>query len=431
MPDRKSKKDEKPFRLQEHVEWIAVAFVLALTVRCFVVEAYQIPTGSMAPTLYGKHYTVTCSRCGVKFIVGARENGGYSSFMCPACESDGSGAGAKTRFGGGDRILVAKDLYLFSKPRRWEVFVFKSPQTGKEPMNFVKRIVGLPGEHVELRNGQVFINGSIVSKPGRVQKELWQPVYSDGYRKEGLDAWAPSGGWQVAKEGLLLADASQDWQTVSYGRRISDFYAYNGQGGDNLVSDILVSGHLRMDGDLGAFTAATWTDAAGLRRTTKAVFRSAGASLEVELRINEEVVNRATVVAISSRDFDFVLSTADGVTEIGVSGRTVLRHVETMQAADSPYSTKDNGVFFQGSGAKMLVSDVELKRDIYYCSTELPGRGGEPSYVEDIPEGSYLALGDNSPKSNDSRMWGMVPEENVLGKAFFLFWPVTRVGPVY
>ena len=50
--------------------------------------------------------------------------------------------------------------------------------------------------------------------------------------------------------------------------------------------------------------------------------------------------------------------------------------------------------------------------------------------MADVPEGHYLGLGDNSPISRDSRVWGFVPEENILGKAFFVFWPMLRMGPV-
>jgi len=47
-----------------------------------------------------------------------------------------------------------------------------------------------------------------------------------------------------------------------------------------------------------------------------------------------------------------------------------------------------------------------------------------------IPDGYYLAMGDNRDESSDSRYWGLVPEDLILGKGVFKFWPLNRVGPL-
>src|SRR5438876_2178048 len=61
--------------LRETVESVAIAFVLAFLFRTFEAEAFVIPTGSMAPTLYGQHRDVTCEKCGTRFAVGVRTTG--------------------------------------------------------------------------------------------------------------------------------------------------------------------------------------------------------------------------------------------------------------------------------------------------------------------------------------------------------------------
>ena len=80
---------------------------------------------------------------------------------------------------------------------------------------------------------------------------------------------------------------------------------------------------------------------------------------------------------------------------------------------------------------------LEIKQDGIYVDGE---RIEEPYLVEDyryeplgpilVPEDSYFALGDNRNHSKDSRDWGNVPEDNLIGKAFFVYWPLTNLGPV-
>src|ERR1700749_2250200 len=56
--------------VRETVESIVIAFVLAFLFRTFEAEAFVIPTGSMAPTLYGQHRDIHCEKCGTRFAVG-------------------------------------------------------------------------------------------------------------------------------------------------------------------------------------------------------------------------------------------------------------------------------------------------------------------------------------------------------------------------
>ncbi len=427
-PTVKKKREKKRFSLQEHVEWIAIAFVLALTVRCFVVEAYQIPTGSMAPALYGKHFEVTCMACEEKFSLRRDSDRPVDlSSACPSCGAPLSQVPVKVSARGGDRILVAKDLYFFKAPERWDVFVFKSPERGKENMNFVKRLVGLSGETLELMNGQVFIDGRIQSKPPAIQRHLWQNVYDHFSSSDAQEYWLTSGRWSVVEKGLLLSAGASGWQTVEYAAGIGDYYSYNGRRAQNTVGDILVSGRVTIDDDSGAFAAAVWAD----DNTYKAVFRPSGSTLSVELRVNEARQIERSVLIANPREFDFSLASVDSTGRITVDGEPVITVAWELTSDEAPLYTNASGVFFQGTGSSILVRDVDIKRDIYY-----PAHLGRPDSVNmepfmvKVPEGDYFGLGDNSPISNDSREWGSIPRENVLGKAFFVFWPLRRIGPI-
>ncbi|MCK4374988.1 MAG: hypothetical protein KAX19_06645, partial [Candidatus Brocadiae bacterium] len=80
-------------------------------------------------------------------------------------------------------------------------------------------------------------------------------------------------------------------------------------------------------------------------------------------------------------------------------------------------------VRFGARGATVLWERIIIERDIYY-NTVHSVRGAGRRY--ELGEGEYFVLGDNSPASSDSRRWARpgVPQENLIGKAFFVFWPV-------
>ncbi|UCG15882.1 MAG: signal peptidase I [Phycisphaerales bacterium] len=154
--------------LRETVESIVVAFILAFVFRAFVVEAFVIPTGSMAPTLYGKHGTMTCGNCGWEYAYGLAVGGGHVSpnsvSPCPNCghpnrTSEFYDNSAYPSIESGDRILVLKWPFdiggCLLGPKRWDVVVFKNPRDGEE--NFIKRLVGLPGEILEIIDGDLYV----------------------------------------------------------------------------------------------------------------------------------------------------------------------------------------------------------------------------------------------------------------------------------
>ena len=156
---------------RETIESIVVAFTLALLFRAFEAEAFVIPTGSMAPTLMGRHKDLACSSCGAVFQVGASQEWDELAGrvrpdrIVPAarCFNCGTDIPLAIRPGqpdprypsfNGDRILVDKFAYDFSDPKRWDVVVFKYPEDAKT--NYIKRLVGLPGETVVIAGGDIW-----------------------------------------------------------------------------------------------------------------------------------------------------------------------------------------------------------------------------------------------------------------------------------
>ncbi len=64
--------------------------------------------------------------------------------------------------------------------KAWDVVVFKNP--AEPPVNYIKRLIALPGETVQIIDGDIYINGKIMRKPPKVQNELWMPVYNNDYQ---------------------------------------------------------------------------------------------------------------------------------------------------------------------------------------------------------------------------------------------------------
>ena len=229
----KPKSDEES--LKETFESIIIAFILAFVFRAYVVEAFVIPTGSMAPTLLGQHVRVDCQQCGYHFKADPEATdldrdgkilATAEPFYCPMCKYPNAlpfGSDEGTRSSAGDRILVHKYLYSINEPERFDVVVFKSPHA--PGTNYIKRLVGLPGQDTALIEGNVYYNPTPDDPKGwriarktddeensdaiKIQKALWRHVYHSQYvpadftkpsedRDDRVGNWLPP--WRIAVE---------------------------------------------------------------------------------------------------------------------------------------------------------------------------------------------------------------------------------------
>ena len=193
---------------RESIESIVFAFVLALLFRTFVAEAFVIPTGSMAPTLFGRNKDVVCTKCQYKYQVGASaevDKDGYllsriEQSTCPNCRHVDRIRDLPVFKG--DRILVNKFPYQLGEPDRWDVIVFRYPEDPQ--LNYIKRLVGLPGETLKISRGDVYARkGSegdfeiLRKKDPNKQKALQQLVFDDRHvpKDEGggefRERWTP------------------------------------------------------------------------------------------------------------------------------------------------------------------------------------------------------------------------------------------------
>ena len=121
------KAENKKSGLRENIEAIAIAILLALFIRTFVVQAFKIPSGSMKETLQiGDHILVN------KFIYGIKVP------------------------------FVQKTIIPIKEPRKDDIIVFKYPENPK--LDFIKRVVGVEGDIIEIRNKKLYVNDELVDR---------------------------------------------------------------------------------------------------------------------------------------------------------------------------------------------------------------------------------------------------------------------------
>ena len=215
--------------VREFLETAAFVVALVLMLKLFVVEAFVIPTGSMAETLYGYQKNATCPQCGFHFPVNCSDEASPQDGVpkpvvggtCPNCRYTITwGANGPDRQSG-DRVLVHKALFHFEPPTRGDVVVFKypvDPQLRHEAQNYIKRLCGLGGETIAINRGDLFRSTALTYPPGPVYprpddpRELWegpetrlQSRTNPSFKGTGTDYT-----YHRAEEAVALFDSSRE-----------------------------------------------------------------------------------------------------------------------------------------------------------------------------------------------------------------------------
>lgn len=517
--------------MRDTIESILFAFVLAFLFRTFEAEAFVIPTGSMAPTLYGRHKESNCTACGHHIVVGAShevfsesgylvENARLRSAICPNCGYQNDQLFDAMAFNG-DRILVNKFPYEFGEPQRWDVFVFKYPEGPQT--NYIKRLVGLPNETLRIRGGNLYRIEDraerILRKSPEKQRVLQIPVYDDdNFPGRLLEAGWPERwagvttgevglipGWEETKTGWQ-ADAKartysisleqstspawlryrhffpmpRDWRDLAnqhplqpQARLIGDFCGYNAT----------LSYHEEADRiDFGPYWVPDLTlnfevDVSQVAEQGELLIELCEGTIWYRCRINARS-GEAVLEEVNSQLDQQTTELARGMTPIRGAGKYRISFANVDDrlclwvndrlidfkdgallseagATGNPFPTDRDltPVGIAATGLAATVSHLRLERDMYY-RVGYPGRSYAPvehellrnmhhpeSWSEvyarhsemleertmEIGPDHYVAFGDNSPQSNDSRMWHLgdetVPRKYLVGKAFWIYWP--------
>lgn len=259
-----SKASQPPTSVKETVISLLIAFTIALIFRGIVLEPFQIPTGSMAPTLLGAHVRIRDRETGYQwpispsdFVDGNMENAQPVQDVTAAREPNTNRelAPFKKDASSGDRIFVLKYDYPFGSPSRWDVVVFRNPTNPQ--VYYIKRLVGLENEELSIVGGDVYVRPykegrketpeacwlspewKIARKPLRAQDATWQLMFDSTYQplnpiRDGkrwfVSPWVPENtGWKVNDTTVYTYEGSGPtslvWDTKS--RPIDDLNHYN------------------------------------------------------------------------------------------------------------------------------------------------------------------------------------------------------------
>ena len=495
-----------PDSLKETLISIVIAFALAFVGRSYVIEPFVIPTGSMAPTLNGAHMRFFSPASGFQWDANPRDGARTGDAPLPVQGARRSGnpivvtdpvTGVPMRrfdvpLRAGDRILVLKYLYALFGPQRFDVVVFKNPENPQE--NFIKRLLGLPGEELWICDGDLFVREPdsdhparrrwhIARKPHRVQQTVWWPVFSSEYTP--IDSaltgepwrgpWAGDG-WST--EGLTYRADSADpgdlrWDSERW--PITDRTPYNEpvrgiMGIQSFpVSDVRMRLGVEPDSP-GGTVAATLTarghEFQGVLEDGHAVVRMRPIGADDWTVLDDRAAPMPEPGAVTP----VVFTHADQTLTLRVAGRVVASGEyhwtpeERLAFATDPALADRRGALAQArayrrptaawsfTGSPVTLHRIGLDRDLYW-RTERGRDGAEyaratgPGDTFQLHAKEYFMCGDNSPSSRDSRLWtgvdpwvaatidddvGVVHRDLIMGRAFFVYFPSPHqnLGPV-
>ncbi len=412
---------------------LAIAcFILAIGLRTWLVmgliEPLSIAGSSMVPTISGTSLAPQCPDCGYCFSVGVEFAANTSSATCPQCANPDVSIDSLL-LQRADRLWIDRTSLLWRKPERWELIVARNPQNADEMC--IKRIVGLPGERIELRDGNVLVDGVVVVKSIDQQRVLrrqihkeqilserilsehastqrWQPEQKCRWKKDGAN-------WQHAASEIAVSEINvPNWLRYQHphARPVTDDVAYNvGLTRQlNLVDEFMLTVELTAHGK-GTLSLAiddgTSTAQLDLRFP------------DGQLRVNESKHHTSFTLQLS----DFALerlargevqlefTNFDQQLMLVIDNRVEIRRPWPRTQAvgvDAPLSIGVRGLDVQ-------LGQLAVYRDTYHSNRAV---GTPPPRLLSwhLGKDEYFLLGDNAPVSLDSRLWGPGPESFFLGK---------------
>jgi signal peptidase I len=313
--------------------------------------------------------------------------------------------------------------------------VLRNPHDGEQLC--VKRIVGLPGEHLTLQQGNLVADGHVLSKPEPLQKKLRCALHTETQQNLRWHAGA-AGGWQYTLDHWQHTGGSPDsidWLTYQHGQPITDDLPYNAgiTRRLNLVHALQLAARVQWPGPGTLFfrlddgqTSAQVAIQLPAGTLTLTVDNRAPAIVQLPSDLLQKLAQQPVWFEFSNFDQRLLLK---------IEGQQLLQCPWPMTKAlgtAQPFAigVQVAGIEFAGvqgariqgaagQGAAIRLLDLRLYRD-RYDSQHPVGTPPLPSGGWQLASDQYFLLGDNSPISLDSRLWGPVSGRLLLGKPIFL-----------
>ena len=387
--------------LGEWVSSIVFAVVAATLVHTYFIQPYVIPTGSLERTLrIGDLLFVS------KFHYGARAP--MTTIAAPMVHDTIPGLGIRSylkkpqlpyfRLPGFEKVKK-NDIVVFSWPADTVRVFFKKEEGVKKPIdkksNYVKRCVGAPGDSLSVIDGVVYINSRQLKLSDRAKPQYDYTVYA-----------------QKGVSSRLLISLGIDEFTRKY------LSAPLNQNQFDAVNKYLIAGGQNAKGEIELIT-----DASGI---PPKVIRQAGLSLREEtgrqrtVTLTDEMLEGLR----SNADIDSVLKIVEPK---GLKGYNIFPH-----APDYPWNNDNFGpIYIPQKGVtismtpKVLPLYKKIIRDYEGNTVAVSGNqvsiNGQVTDSYTFKQDYYWMMGDNRDHSEDSRSWGYVPANHIVGKPIFIW----------
>ncbi|OHB81732.1 MAG: hypothetical protein A2W31_07100 [Planctomycetes bacterium RBG_16_64_10] len=409
------------------LDWAVGVTLVALALRTWVVQGLVFPVtvagGSMAETLVGPHQQVDCAACGQSFAVGLEHLPAGGRATCAHCgyrDNDLRSATPRP----GQHLLVDRTALSRGVPRRWQVVLFRCPARANRLG--VKRIVGLPGESVRIRAGDVYIAGRIARKDLPQQRSVRQLVHRlpPDRPATGTPRWQPDtdrSGWQRQEDGFRHRSAKSgsgppaavDWLRYHHptGTPVRDVVGYDQGQTRRLhgVTDLMLTCRVAATGHGLLLLAAT----DGRTRLELHVPNDGGS---ICLLSGSRPIAWAPIeVGTFSTERFLEWSLFDAQVLLAIDGTTRLQH--PLDQADLQLRPGPQPLAIGTRQLGVVLKELTVWRDVYYTQPRWGRWGLERAYQLGADE--VFVLGDNSPISDDSRSWpygGGLPLRLVVGR---------------
>lgn len=353
----------------------------------------------------------------------------------------------------GDRLAVFKQHYTFLDPKRFDLAVFfKEGDFAGESgvfdrpggMRFVKRLVGLPRETIQIKDGDLYLGSSpskLVSKDLSLIRDMLIPVYRAKFNQAFFTDWEEysqgrSDCFSLANDGLRCNATARggalraELLFTPKGGSIRDDYLTKDNRlveGTHPINDLAIHFEVTFQKDEGHIFGELREAGDTFRFLLNSKAKGGGGSLahQVGAKVSKDCIvpSNLFVGFVPGRTYEISFMNIDNQVFLLLNGLVVSR-LSYEENSDLFSTTHHNAPLIGATETEVLFDKIRIDRDVHYVD-DMGTFAVDRPYT--VPEGHFFFLGDNSAKSEDSRFFGPIPREDLIGRPFMVFYPFDRI----